>query len=271
MKKGIFSFIFLLSILYGCRTEFETIRTSADGNLIYSKAMEYYEQEEYVKAQTLFELAIPAYRGKAEAEDIYYKYAYTYYYTKEYILASHYFKNFSNTFYNSPKREEADFMVAYSNYQMSPSYKLDQTYSAKAIEGFQLFINSHPNSPRIEECNNLIDEIRAKTELKAFEQGKLYYHLRQYSSAFQSFENMLKDYPETQRAEEARYYICISSFLLAENSIFSKKEERYLDALKKAEEFLKRYKKSKYKSDVQDYLNNTKKELKKFNNDRYQG
>ena len=65
------------------------------------------------------------------------------------------FKNFSNTFPNSEYREESDFMTAYSNYQLSPTFRLDQTYTIKAIEGFQLFANTYPDSKRVEECNRL--------------------------------------------------------------------------------------------------------------------
>lgn len=271
MKKSS-AFILLLSALslFSCKTEFETIRTSNDNELIFKKANEYYEKEDYVKAQGLFELAIPAYRGKQEAEDLFYKYAYTYYHTREYILASHYFKNFANTFYNSPKKEEADFMSAYSNYQMSPNFKLDQSYSEKAVDGFQLFINTYPNSPRVAECNKLIDEIRFKMERKAFEQGMLYYDLKQYNSAIRSLENMLKDFPETNRHEQSRYVIAKSSYFLAVNSVYAKKEERYLESEEISQRFLDRYARSEYKSQVKNYLLNAQKELKKLNNDRYQ-
>ena len=271
MKKSRSIFLFLaVLILFSCKTEFETIRTSNDNELIFKKANEYYDKEEYVKAQALFELAIPAYRGKQEAEDLFYKYAYTYYYTREYILASHYFKNFANTFYNSPKKEEADFMSAYSNYEMSPNFKLDQSYSEKAVDGFQLFINTYPNSPRIAECNKLIDEIRSKMERKAFEQGMLYYDLKQYNSAIRSLENMLKDYPETGRHEESRYVIAKSSYLLAVNSVYDKKEERYLESETLCQRFLNRYPRSEFKAQVNNYLLNAQNELKKLNNDRYQ-
>jgi hypothetical protein len=40
--------------------------------------MDYYEDEEYQKAQTLLELIISSYRGKKEAEEIYYKYSFTF-------------------------------------------------------------------------------------------------------------------------------------------------------------------------------------------------
>ena len=113
-----------------CKSEFEKVRTSSDPKLIYKEALKLYEEEDYVRAQTLFELAIPFYRGKSEAEELFYKYANTYYELKEYILASHYFDNFTKTFYNSDKKEEAAYLGAYGYYKMSPSFRLDQTYSA---------------------------------------------------------------------------------------------------------------------------------------------
>jgi len=164
-----------LFLLAGCKTEYEKIRTSGDPIRIYKKAMEYYEAEDYLKAQTLMEAALPYYRGKAEAEDLYFKTAYTYYKLKDYLLAAHYFENFGRTFLNSKYREEADFMAAYSYYKSSPDYKLDQSYTKKAIEYFQIFANRYPQSPRIEKVNQHIDELRDKLERKAFYNAKLYF------------------------------------------------------------------------------------------------
>ena len=110
------SYLMFMVILLGisCRTQFEKIRTSNDGQLIYKEAEKYYEAGDYNKAQSLYELAIPAYRGKQEAEEIFFKYADSHFKLKQYILASHYFKNFANTYVNSDRREYADFMSAYS-------------------------------------------------------------------------------------------------------------------------------------------------------------
>ena len=143
------AFVGMSLLLSACKSEFEKIRSSGDVSRIYTKALEYYEQQEYQRAQSLFELIISSYRGKKESEEIYYKYAYTYYHLGQYILASYYFKNFSNTYGASSLREEADFMSAYSNYQLSPTFRLDQTYTNQAIDGFQLFVNTYPNSSRV--------------------------------------------------------------------------------------------------------------------------
>ena len=273
MKKRLifpfFIFVFAM-LLGGCKSEYEKIRASGDTELIYKKAFELYDQEEYLRAQTLFELIIPAYRGRPELEKIYFTYAYTYYYLHKYILANYYFKTFAATFPTSSYKEEAEFMVGYASYQMSPSFRLDQTYSEKAIEEFETFVNNYPQSERVKECNRLIDEMRLKLEHKTFDEGRLYYDLRQYQAATVTFENLLKDFPETSNAEQVRLFIARSAYDLAENSVYEKQEERYKQAVSKAKDYLSKFKESKNVGEVQSIYNNSVKKLKSLTNGRYQ-
>ena len=263
MKNGFWILIFLIGFA-SCKSEFESIRTSGDPEEIYKKAEEYYDQEEYYKAQSLFELAIPAYRGKELAETLFYKYAYTYYYTGEFILASHYFKNFANTFYNSSKREEMDFMSSYALYKLSPNFKLDQSYTDKAIEGFQVFVNTYPNSERIGEINDLIDQMRSKQEKKSFEQAFLYYNISQFQAAVVAFDNFLKDYPGSEKSEEARFLKLKASFIISENSIYEKQEERFDKTLKYYTDFIKKHPRSKFLEEARSIYESSINELKKF-------
>lgn len=254
MKKtiGWLALSSLLFLLSACKSEYERVRTGGDPELILTKAFEYYEKEDYQKAQSLFELVLSNIKGTKKAEKANFYYSYTHYHLKEYLLAAFYFKNFANTFTNSEFREEAAFMSAFSNYKMSPSFRLDQTNSQKAIEEFQLFVNLFPKSPRVRECNNLIDELRRKLEDKAFGEGELYYNLKQYQSAVISFDNLLRDYPESADAERVRYLIAKSSFLLSENSIMEKKQDRYTETLTRCDDFLEKYPKSKYAKEIRD-------------------
>ncbi len=271
MKKTLFIALVGLSLIgTSCKSEFEKVRSSGDVNRIYERAQEYYENEEYQKAQTLYEIVISSFRGRKEAEEIYYKYAYTYYHLEQYILASYYFNNFSNTYATSDLRQEADFMSAYSNYKLSPTYRLDQTYTRKAIDEFQLFVNTYPNSDKVQQCNNLIDAMRAKLELKAFKAAELYFNLRDYQAAIRSFENVLKDFPGTRNVEEIRYMIIRSAFLLAENSFVKKQFPRYSDTAERAEEFLGRYRDSRYADDVRKMLEKSRKVLNNLEDVRYQ-
>lgn len=264
MKKLIGLLLLTGFVLWGsaCKSEYERIRTGGNADAIVNKAFEYYEKKDYQKAQTLFDLVLTSLRGDNRAEKAYYYYAYTHYYLKEYLLAAYYFKTFSNTFLNSPFREEAAYMSAFSNYKLSPSYRLDQANTQTAIDEFQLFVNLFPSSTRVEECNREIDQLRRKLEEKAFAEGELYYNLKQYQSSVISFDNLLRDYPESPDAERVRFLIAKSDYLLSKNSIVEKKEERYRETLKRCGEFLEKYPNGKYAKDVKALKKSAENELK---------
>ncbi|MGB5026647.1 MAG: outer membrane protein assembly factor BamD [Saprospiraceae bacterium] len=261
--------LFLVAFI-SCRSSFEKIRTSSDPTLILKAADKYYDDKAYIKAQTLYEQILTSFRGQKEAEIIYFKYSYTHYYLNQFDLSSHLFKTFANTFINSDKKEEADFMSVYSLYKTSPGYRLDQSNTEKAIDGFQLFVNTYPNSKRVEECNKLIDECRAKIEFKSFEAGNLYYDMNNYQSCVTSLKNVLNDFPETKNAREIRFLICKSAYLLAEHSIFEKQKERYLEARQYIEDFIQRYPSGKTTSEIKDYNKKINAKLKSTDYDRYQ-
>jgi outer membrane protein assembly factor BamD len=263
--------IFLL-LMVSCKSEFEKIRSSGNSKTILAKADDYYDKKDFDKAQTLYELVMNSLRGTADAERVFYRYAYTHYNSDKFTLASYYFKNFASTFPNSQFREEADYMSAYSNFKLSPSFRLDQGATNKAIDEFQTFVNTYPSSERVKEANKMIDELRGKLELKAYNEGEIYFNIREYQSAVQVFENLLKDFPETGNADQLHYMIIQSKYKLASNSVLEKQEERFKDTAMSAEEFVTKYEKgNKFKKEVQTILKETKKKIKEIEHDsRYQ-
>ncbi len=250
MKIRILTLLLVVAAFAGCKSEFERVRLSGDVDLIYQKGLEYYEKGDYQKAQALFELIINNFRGRKEAEDLYFKYANSHFYLKNYILAAYYFNNFKTTYPLSTLREEAEYMAAYANFKLSPIYRLDQSYTIKAIEGFQDFVNTYPKSERLAECNRLIDGMRAKLEQRAFAEATLYYDLREYQAALQSFENLLKDFPETKDAERIRYLQVDAAYAWAANSIKEKRKERFEKVTEYIKLFRNKYPKSEFASDV---------------------
>lgn len=261
MRKT-FVLLMALSLLGACKSEYERVRTSGDADLILKKAYEYYGKGEYQRSQGLFDLVLNTLRGGKEAEKAYFHHAYTYYHQKQYMLAAYYFRNFSNTFTTSSYREEATFMAAYSNYLLSPSFRLDQSSTRQAIEDFQLFANLFPNSPRVAECNKYIDILRRKLEQKAFAEGELYFNLRQYRSSVVSFENLLRDYPESPDVERVRYLIAKASLLLSQNSILEKKPERYQETITRCNDFLEKHPSGKYAKEVRQMRQTAEREMR---------
>lgn len=264
MKIYPFLALFLLVLIAGCKSEFETLRSSNQPDKMFAAANKYYKNKEYDKAIALYDGVIQYYRGRQEAEEMFFNYAYAHYYQGDYILSATYFKNFAGTFTNSPNRQEAEYMAAYSNYMMSPNYKLDQSYTIRAIEGMEQFVNLYPGTERGEMANRLIDEMRKKLEKKSFEQGALYYKIGQYQAAMTSFQNTLKDFPESDNTEEIRFLILKSSFILASNSIYEKQEERYNETLSHFNTFVKKHPDSKMVKEARSIEKQTLAALKKF-------
>ena len=258
--------IFLTLVIYSCKSSFEKVRTSNDPVQILTEADRYYDEGKYMNAQVLYEIILPFYKGKKEAEELFYKYAYTYYYLRDYMVAAHYFRSYASSFVSNPKREECLYMTAYSEYMMSPNKKLEQGQTEKAMEDFQIFVNTFPNSDRVEKCNQLIDEMRLKLEEKAFSQGELYYNLGRYVSAIVAFENMLKEYPETKKEKEVRFMILKASYNYAKNSIYEKRVERYEDTIAKYNSFIKRYADSDEKIRAEKIYQNSINEINRIKN-----
>lgn len=190
-------------------------------------AIKYFEEKKYEKCDALLDQLLPMSKGTADAEIIYYYYCKTQFAMKNYIMAAYHCKNFTNVYPSSSNAEEMDFLQAYSAFKESADYELDQTGTAKAMESIQLFVNHHPESPRISECNDMMDQLRKKLEYKAIQAADLFFNMEDYRAAATAYMNVLKDFPDVSDKEYIRFKIVQAYVLWAQNSIESKKQERY--------------------------------------------
>ena len=246
MNKSVLFFIPFLLIFLLVSCKFHHVLKSGDTDEKFDMAVKLYEQKDYSRALQLFEQLMGTVRATEKAQKIYYCYAYSYYYQKDYTLASYYFKRFTSNFPNSSLTEECAFMGAYCNFLNSPDYWLDQTSTHEALKDLQLFTNTYPTSARIPECNDLIDKLREKLELKDYKIARMYYRMEEYAAAIQCFNNILKDYTDTPHKEEILYYIVAAYSSYARESIEEKKKERYKKLLIAFNDLVSQYPKGKY-------------------------
>ncbi len=238
-----------LIVVSAC-SRYQKVLKSTDLDLKFKAAVEYYEDEKYNKAYPLFDELLTLYRGTQKAQEVYYYYAYTNYHLQDYLLAAYHFKNFHKTFPKSPRAEECAFMVGYCYYLESPVYSLDQTYTYKAINELQLFVNTHRQSTRLPECNEYIQELRKKLERKSYERANLFYKTGYYQAAVVAFNNTLNDFPDTRYREEILYSRLRASYELASNSIESKKLQRFIESKTAYFEFIETYPESENAKDA---------------------
>lgn len=226
MKKSIFYLLVLIMTFASCG-EYEKLLKSSDYALKYEKAFEYFENEDYIRASTIFEQIASVYRGTTKADTLQFYRAMSYYYSKDYVMAGHYFGELSTTYKNSEFAEEASYLNAYCYYKLSPRPSLDQEFTYKAINAFSLYLINFPATDKREQSLGLISEMREKIVEKSFLNAKLYFDRGLYKAAIVALRNSLNEFPETNHREELMYLILQSNYLLAEYSIIEKRLERY--------------------------------------------
>jgi len=267
MKKWLFiSTVIISSLGFNACSEYNKVIKSTDLDYKYSKANEYYEEGDYYKAYPLIEELSAIYRGQKRSEKLFYMFAYSDYYLEDYLLASHRFSEFTKTFPTSKYTEECAFMSAFSLYKMSPPPKLDQSSTYEAISSLQLFVDRYPRSTRVDSCNTLIINLEQKIEIKVFNGANQYKKMEDFSSAVLTYENILKDFPDTKYREDIFFNIYDSYYLLSVKSVTQKKNERIDKALKAYVNFADRFPNSEFMPDAQEmyaHLEKMKQKLEK--------
>ena len=272
MKK-FFYILITLTILSSCN-EYQKALKSEDIATKFKMGEDYYNQGKWAKANKLFALIVPNYRGKPQAEKLMYLYSNSFYQMKDYYVAGYQFERFASSYPKSEKLEEASFLSAKSYYMLSPVYSKDQKETVEAIEKLQTFINLFPESEYLSEASKLVQELDFKLEKKAFEIAKQYNRISDYPASVKSFDNFVFDFPGSSLREEALFYKFDSAYKLAINSrevkitpgggIIRLKKNRLEEAKEYYEAFKKAFVNSKYIDEVDKMALVLEEELKNY-------
>ena len=262
MKK--FVIVVLIVVGFSSCSEYQKALKTEDVAIKFDEATKQYEKGKYSKAIRLFEQIAPSYRGKPQAEKLFYMFSQSYYKTKQYYLSGYQFESFAAGYPKSDKIEEASYLGAKSYSMLSPVYSLDQTDTDKAIEKLQSFIDSYPNSSYLSEANLVVKELREKLEKKVYLNAYGYYKISDFKSAMIAFDNFIIDYPGTPFKEKALFYKFDAAYQLATNSIPSKMQERLNVAKIAYSNLVKFNANTEYKKKADEMLARIDTDLKQF-------
>ena len=249
MKKIPF-YLLIIAIGISSCSQYEKLRKSTDYPLKYRKAFEYYNVGDFVRSAQLFDDITSIYNGTNKADTVAYYQAMSYFKQKDFLTASHFFSNHYKDRRQSPFIEECEYLAGYCYYMQSPRAELDQANSMAAIEAFQMFLMRYPNSKFKEDAEQYLAEMKDKLVDKSYLTAKLYYNVGQFKASIIALNNSLEDYPETKHREELMYLLLRSSYLLAENSVPSKKKERFQSTLDEYYSFAGEFPESQYSRDA---------------------
>ena len=255
-----------IAVLTGC-AGVNSLLKSGKPDLIYAKALEFYEKGKRSRASTLFEGVQHYYSGTSREDSISFFNARCKYKNLDYDTASTLLDEFRRKFGRSVFIEEAEGMYAMCFYKLSPGPTRDQTMTGQAIIAVNEFMSRYPESKYIEDFKNIDKELTQRLHDKAYINAYTYYKIGKYKSAIIALKNALRKYPESNHREEIMYLIVDASYRFASNSVEAKQIDRYMSMLDSYYSFIAEYPESTHVKELdrmarhaKDFLDKNKKD-----------
>ena len=263
MKKYIVIGLLSAGVLSSCG-EYNKVLKSTDYEYKYEAAKAYFAKGQNSRAATILEELIPIMKGTSNGEESLYMLAMTYYNQGDFVTASHYFNTYYTTYPRGTYTELARFHSGKALYLDTPEPRLDQSSTYKAIDELHMFLEYFPTSNRRDMAQNMIFELQDKLVEKEYLSAKLYYDLGSYTgntvysstgnnylAAVVTAQNILREYPYTQRREDLSILILRAKYDMAKESVLEKKAERMRETIDEYYAFKNEFPDSKYMKEVE--------------------
>jgi len=243
----------ILFVVSSCKNE-ALIKPGDSLQTAYEKAMQLYESERYGESADAFETVIEIGRGTDYGQRAQYYLAQSYFNNDRYLLAASEYERYMSLYPQGQNRQDAQFKEAYCYYQLSPRYKLDQSYTRQAIEKFRLYNSRYASSQKVQEASQYISEMRGKLAKKLYYAADLYMRTDQYEAAITYYDLTIDNYPETDWAQRSLVDEIQAYNTYAGRSVQSKQQERYQKAVDTYEKFVQLFPEGEYRQQAEQYV-----------------
>ena len=257
--KRYFILIPLLAMVLGSCSKWTAIQNTRDYEYKYEVAKAYFMEGKYSQASVYFAEVLAFMKGTINAEESLYLAAMSNFMNGDYDAASQYFRKYYQVYPKGLYVEYARYYCGLALYNMTPDPRLDQQSTYEAIKEFQDFLDYYPYTSIKESTLEMIYKLQDKLVEKEYLSAKLYYDLGSYTmncayggsnyeACVVTAQNALRDFPfaSADRREELSIMILRSRFHLAEQSVDSKRVNRYRDCIDEYYAFANDFPESKY-------------------------
>ena len=220
--------VLALAASVACKSQYELLLNSNDADAKYEAAFNYFNQGKFARSAALFESLSVLTNGTERDDTVRYYWGLSNYKFKDYYTAETNFEKFIEDYPRSPFTSDARFLRIDCLYRQTLRYELDPAPTYKAISTISEYILEFPETTHMQECKDMLDELNARLDKKAYEAAKLYYKMEDYQASRVAFRNVLKDDADNIYREDILYYIAMSSYKYASLSVPEKQRERYL-------------------------------------------
>jgi outer membrane protein assembly factor BamD len=271
-KHKILLFSYITALVFGLQAcgEYQAILKSKDPELKYQHALTYFNDQQYIKAQTLLDEVTAYYRGTDRSQDVLIYLSRSYMGQKDYTTAAEYYQAYIQNYPKGRYIIEARFQAGHCYFLNAPDSRLDQAETKRAIELFTQFVELYPESPYAEQAYDEMNALYDRLAYKEYLSAKTYYNLgtylgNNYLSAEIIAKNALEKYPTNKYQEELNWLILQAKYQQVINSFDNRREERARETEDEYYSFITQYPYSKHIPTAEKIGKELKKILTKYN------
>lgn len=258
MRRGfplLVSAVIVVMALDGCGG-YNKILKASDYSTKYSLAKNLYAEGRFTTCSSVLEECVVMLHGTTQGEESMFLLASCYFNMGDYLSASQYFQSCFSRYPNSDYSESSLFMLGKSLYRDMPDPRLDATSTNEAISSLQRFVETYSQSRYRSEAESMIYEMYDRLVEKEKGSAELYYNMglylgNNYRSCILVAQNAMRDYPYTKYREDLSALVLRAKFQLAQESVASRKDERYRDAIDEYYSFRNEFPDSKYTKEAE--------------------
>lgn len=270
MKNIFILTLFALILLSSCAKEYNSVYKSQDYRYKYEYAKECYAEGKYSRAASLLQELIVPKKGSHDAEECLYMLGMAEYKNQDYETAAETFKKYVKTYPRGQYAEMAEYYAGQSLYESTPEPRLDQSETVSAIAAFQEYLDLYPDAKYKDQAQERLFALQDKLVEKELYSAELYYNLgsyfgnctnggNNYEACIVTSQNAIKEYPYSKRREDFSVLIMKSKFHLAEQSVETRKLERFQDAEDECYGFINEFPDSKNRKTAENFIAKCKK------------
>jgi outer membrane protein assembly factor BamD len=186
------------AVLAGCGSSEVTQTISVEERFRHAKRL--FDDEEYLSAINEFTIITLQHQGSAYADSAQFFLAECRYKRGEFLIAATEYSYLKRSYPASPLVPEAQYKLAMSYYNLSPTSMLDQQYTRKAIDEFQAFADYYPKNEHATDAEAKIRELNNRLAKKEFDTAILYQKMQYYKSSLFYFDDVIEKYHDTDYA-----------------------------------------------------------------------
>ena len=163
----------------------------------YAEGQKAYEKKRCVEASEHFQRLVSNFPGSQRVTESQYMLAESYFCSEDYVNAAFEYQRLIDIYPASNWASEAQFKIGESFFEQMRRPELDQKETYEALTAFRNFIEDNPESPLVQTARERIRSCRENLAEKIYLGAYLYQKQGYSEAARMSFQDVLRDYPDT--------------------------------------------------------------------------